>query len=271
RPYRAGNLMGGDAVQYAPILKGVNLWDMLGAYQAPALIKAEGWNHVKMVISDEQMKVYINDMQQPALMIPELLGNTSEGGLELYGTAIFANFTVHPDEIEDLPNQAGADPTSHDSRYLRNWSHTTPVFFPSGRDVVEKDMPNEETKWQEISAERLGLVNLTRLYGRMENNDRRLVWLKTTIQSNRQQEQRMDLGFSDEVWVFINGQFLHIDKNFYVNAVRKEPDGRCDLSNTSFTVPLNEGVNELLIGVSNFFFGWGIVARLDEVEGIQFK
>jgi len=271
RPYRAGNPMGEDAVQYAPILKGVNLWDMLGAYQGSAVINAEGWNHVKMVISEQQMRVFINDMQHAALEIPKLEGNTSEGSIVLYGNAIFANFTLHPNEIGNLPNKAGADPTSHDPRYLRNWLHTTPILFPSGRDVVGKDMPIEETKWQEISAERLGLVNLPRLYGRAENNERRLIWLKTIIQSDRQQERRIDLGFSDEVWVFINGQFLHIDKNFYVNAIRKEPDGRCDLSNTSFTVPLNEGDNELLIGVSNFFFGWGIMARLDDVEGILFK
>ena len=270
RPYRAGNLMGGDAVQYAPIVKGVNLWDLFGAYQSNALIKKEGWNHIKMVISEQQMQVFVNDMQHAALEIPELCGNTSIGSISLDGNAIFANLTISPNATADLADKLVSDHTSHDPRYLRNWSHTIPVAFPEGRDIIFDDLPNESTKWQEILAERFGLVNLTRLYGSDKNDERRLVWLKTNIQSDRAQERKINLGFSDEVWVYINGQFLYIDKNYYANAVRKEPNGRCDISNASFPIPLQEGDNELLIGVSNFFFGWGIVARMDEVEGIRF-
>jgi len=51
----------------------------------------------------------------------------------------------------------------------------------------------------------------------------------------------------------------------------KEPDGRLSIENTYFTVPLNQGDNELLIGVANDFFGWGIVARFDKMEGLRFE
>lgn len=45
-------------------------------------------------------------------------------------------------------------------------------------------------------------------------------------------------------------------------------DGRCTIENTTITVPLKEGENTLLIGV-RFFYGWGIVARLEYLDIIK--
>jgi hypothetical protein len=80
---------------------------------------------------------------------------------------------------------------------------------------------------------------------------------------------KLDLGFSDEVWVFINHRYLYVDKNYYGAPIMKQPDGRCTIENTSFDVPLTEGENELLIAVGNFFYGWGIVARLRELTDLS--
>lgn len=78
-------------------------------------------------------------------------------------------------------------------------------------------------------------------------------------------------GFSDEVWVFINGQPLFTDKNYYGSPGMKEPRGRCTIDNTSFKLPLQKGENEILIGVTNYFFGWGIIARVANTDGLKFK
>ena len=270
RAYRAGNPLGPDAIQYASIVKGITLWDLQGHYQGSALLKKEGWNHFKLVVSGQQMLVYVNDMERPALQIPKLEGNTTQGGIAFEGKAIFANLVVRSGEVEGLPKKEGFDPTLQDPHYLRNWSVTAPVSFPFGRDIVNEDMPNDDTDWMEISAERLGLINLTRIYGGSENGERRLVWLKTTIKSDAVREYRLNMGFSDEVWVIINKQLLYLDKNYYGNPIMKEPNGRCSIENTSFKLPLQEGENELLIGVGNFFYGWGIIARLNSVEGLYF-
>ena len=271
RPYRAGNPMGEDAAQYAPIIKGVNLWDMLYEYQGPADIKKTGWNHIKLVVSGRQLLVYVNNMDQPTLAIPELLGNIQQGGLSFNGNIILANIEIKPNEVEGLAAMADPDPTRHDLRYLRKWQVTKPVLFPFGKDIINEDLPNETTKWEPITAERLGLVNLTRVYGKAENNKRRLVWLKTTITAEQDQRVRLDLGFSDEVWVIINQGLLHIDKNYYNSPIMKAPKGRCSVENTNFEIPLRKGENELLIGVANSFFGWGIIARLAKLDGLTFE
>ena len=59
-----------------------------------------------MVISDEQMKVYLND--KLVLWIPELLGPTAGGALALEGNGLYSNFTIEDDNIEDLPNTKGS-------------------------------------------------------------------------------------------------------------------------------------------------------------------
>jgi hypothetical protein len=43
------------------------------------------------------------------------------------------------------------------------------------------------------------------------------------------------------------------------------------IENTLFRVPLNEGENQLLIGVANSFYGWGIVARLDKLTDLTLE
>ena len=110
-----------------------------------------------------------------------------------------------------------------------------------------------------------------RKYGFVENDNRRLAWLKTTLHSDRDQERVLSLGFSDEVWVFINGQILYTGKNYFGTPGQKEPKGRCTIENTHFTLPLRKGDNEILIGLANYFYGWGIIARMDSMEGITIR
>jgi hypothetical protein len=103
----------------------------------------------------------------------------------------------------------------------------------------------------------------------VENDGRRLAWLKTKIQSDRAQERILSLGFSDEVWVFVNGQIVYVDKNYFGTPNAKLPKSRCTIENASIKLPLNEGENEILIGLANYFYGWGIIARLDDMNGIK--
>jgi len=265
---RAGAPLAMDAIQYCPVIKRVVLWDLLPDYQGPAPIKKSDWNHVKLVVSGMQMLVYVNDMSRPVLQIPRLEGNTKSGGIAFSGKSIFANLVIKPNETNGLSPVEGFDPTYQDPRYLRDWFVDTPITFLFGRELNVPDLPGKDHVWNKLSAERRGLVNLTRLFG--ISKDRRLVFLKTNIKSDKEQIRKINLGFSDEVSVILNGQLAYVDKNWYRNPIMKEPEGRCSIENSSFSIPLKAGDNELIIAVSNFFFGWGIVARLDQTDGISF-
>ncbi|MEM8999276.1 MAG: family 16 glycoside hydrolase [Bacteroidota bacterium] len=264
-------------MQYATVIDGVNMWDMTDEYQAAATIYDGRWNHVKLVVSGKQMKVYVNDMDNVALHVPALEGNQETGGIYLSGSVIYANLVIQPNATEGLTETAGYDPTYSDTRYLKHWKVNSPIELPFNRDifkgmqgdvVIDSTLMNS-TEWKSIKAERRGMVNLTRRYGATEDGKRRLAWVKTNIKSETDQVKRLKLGFSDEVWVFIDGQPLFVDKNYYGSPGMKAPRGRCTIANSEIMLPLKKGDNELLLGIANYFFGWGFVARLDSTDGLQ--
>lgn len=257
-----------DAVQYAPSVSGVNFWDMLGHFQGSAYFWKDGWNHVKIVVSGFQMRAYVNDMARPVIEVSRLEGNTSKGTIAFEGDCVVSNVVIKKDQIENLSPLPGADLTNHDPRYIRRWLVNKPVETPKGIDFSVDLMPKPEDSWEVINSERMGLINLTRKFGGHQGM-RKIVWLKVNIESKTAQKKKISLGFSDEVWVFLNGRHLYVDKNLYGSPIMKEPVGRLSLENSSFEIPFKEGKNEILIGVANYFFGWGIVARLENMYGIS--
>ncbi len=261
-----------DAVQYSSIIKGVNLWDLQHEYQSSALLKIGEWNHIKLVVSGKQLKVFVNNPSEPDLYVPCMEGGIPEGKIALGtgfpGEAVFANLVVSPGATEGLDSDAGADITQHDTRYIRNWQVSKPDSLPYGREPGAFMLPKPEMTWGNIQAERRGLVNLTRKFG--GSNYRRFVWLRVKIKSEFNQVQHLKLGFSDEIWVFVNQRPVYVDKNIYFQNMRKSPNGRISLDNCSFLLPLNKGENELIIALSNDFYGWGLMARLENLDGIEF-
>ena len=122
-----------------------------------------------------------------------------------------------------------------------------------------------------LSTERNGLVNISREYGRpLSQPSRAVAWLKTTITSDRKQTKRVDIGWTRELWVFVNGKLVYADKNlFEVEGSRKFPDARCSLDNGVATLPLEPGENEIAIALANNFFGWGLMLRVADPDGVQ--
>ncbi|MEM8486613.1 MAG: hypothetical protein AAF564_13760 [Bacteroidota bacterium] len=275
RTYRADDPLGPDAVQYTALTKGVALWDLHPRYQGPAVIHKEGWNHIKLVVAGKRMQVYVNDMDQPALSIPELMGNTHVGSIAFEGGGIFANLVVTHGAPAGLAPEAAYDPVADDQRYLHQWQVTDAFELPPGRELVSAMLfrahsdhyPMDSTEWQSIASERDGLVNLSRRFGRSDN--RRAVWLRQTIHSSKEQVQTLNLGFSDEVWILLNGQLVYVGKNLYSHPIMKDAFGQITPDDASFALPLQEGENELLIGVANSFFGWAIMARLVNADGLR--
>lgn len=257
-----------DAVQYCPVIDGVIMWDVFDHFQAPALIKPNDWNHIKLVISGYQMRVYINNMSKPVLEIPRLEGNQKQGLIAFDGNCVIANVVIKPNQTEGLTNDEGPDLTNHDANYLRKWMTSKPLKLPRATEPYFRKLPDSTIFEHKIAAERHGLINLTRQFGK--NKEREIVWLKTKIYSETTQQKVLALGFSEEVWVFVNKQFSHADKNLYrTTNVRKYPDGRLSTQNASLPILLQKGENEILIGIANEFYAWGLVARWMDMEGLQ--
>ena len=260
-----------DCVQYAPFAREVLLWDMFPQYQAPAPLRPNEWNHVKVVISGRRMNLFLNGATSPTLAIGSLAGDTQEGDLTLVGPGAFANFKVSPEAVEGLAADPAPDPTAGDKRLVRYWQLAPFSELPDGKEPTLADLPTASPEWRGLAAERGGLVNVTRVYGLpVKRPVRALTWLKTTISSTKSQSKKVAIGWSREIWLFVNGQPVFADKNLYQPAsARKPPDGRLSLENGSFVLPLKAGDNEIAVALANNFYGWGLILRLEDLEGLQ--
>ena len=258
-------------IQYTPQTHGVLLWDLFPQYQTRAALRENGWNHIKMVVSGRRMNVFVNDAASPTLEVGRLEGDAMKGGLHLEGPGTFANIVITPDAVDGLPPEAAKDPTDADRGLIRNWRLSTFSSLPNGKDPVYHDMPSASQEWKTISTERNGLVNISREYGRpLPEPNRAVAWLKTTITSDRKQTKKVDIGWTREVWVFVNGKLQYADKNLWEQeGARKFPDARCSLENGSFTLPLEAGDNEVAVAIANNFYGWGLMLRLPDTEGFH--
>lgn len=260
-----------DCIQYAPNVRGVLLWDMLPQYQSPAPIREGEWNHIKLVVSGQRMNVYVNGEKSPSLKISKLEGEVDEGNVAFEAPGSFANLIITPNAVDGLSRQPEKDATASDSRYVRSWQMTPFSQLAENATPAISELPPPSADWKPISAERGGLVNVSRQYGiPLPRPNRAVVWLKTNIQSQGEQKKQVSIGWAREIWVYVNGQLAFADKNLYQPpSARKNPDGRCSVENGSFTLPLKNGDNEVAIAVANNFYGWGFIFRLDDTKGIR--
>jgi hypothetical protein len=258
-------------IQYAPQTHGVMLWDFFPQYQTRAPLRENGWNHIKMVVSGRRMNVFVNDVPSPTLEVDRLEGDAMRGSLHMQGPATFANMVITPDAVGGLSPEAARDPLDGDRGLIRNWRLSKYYALPSGKDPMYNGMPGLSQEWQPISAERRGLVNISRVFGRpLAKPNRAVAWLKTTITSDTKQTKRVEIGWTRELWVFVNGKLVYADTNlFEQEGARKFPDARCSLENGSFTLPLEAGDNEVAVAIANNFFGWGMMLRLADSEGVH--
>lgn len=258
-------------IQYAPETHGVLLWDLYPQYENRAPLRENGWNHIKMIVSGRRMNVFVNDAPSPTLAVGRLEGDAMTGGLRLQGPGTFANVVITPNAVDGLPPTPARDPLDGDPGLVRHWRVSPFTALPVGKDPGYGDMPAAPRDWKSIGTERAGLANLSREYGRpVSAPDRAVAWLKTTMRSDRAQTKRVEVGWTREVWIFVNGKLVYADKNLFdVDAARKSPDGRCSLENGVFTLPLDAGDNEIAIAVANNFFGWGLMLRVAEPQGIH--
>ncbi len=271
-----------EAVQYTPIMKGTMCWDMMEQFEGNATYRQDRPNHLKLVVAGKRMLVFVNGqlagagsqgtpggtVRQPTLDIPELEGNTTHGTLAFAGQAIISNLVVKPGKTEGLLPVAVTDPTANDPRYLRHWQMTKPDSIPGGGDFSYGQMPGKETAWEPIDAERRGVINLTRRW--VVNRSHQIVWLKTKIRAEDARNATLRLGFLDEVWIMLNGRFVFVDKNLFSQPIAKNK-GRLSLENALVVLPLQQGDNELLVGLGSNFYSWALVARLDMLDGLTIE
>ena len=78
----------------------------------------------------------------------------------------------------------------------------------------------------------------------------------------------MSFGYSDEASIFLNGKPVFTGKS----AFRfRDPGflGIMDVEDDAVYLNLKKGRNEIVLGVADYFGGWGFICRMDDVHGIK--
>jgi hypothetical protein len=276
-----------ECIQYMPTAHHVFEWDLYGQYQTHAPIHPDGWNHIKLVLSGARMNVFVNGEHAPTLAVGTLVGGFPDGSIQLHGPASYAHLSIAPNVVDGLPAVASRDPAKDDLRYVRHWLASKPFVMPSrmdatleektGIDPVYSSMPKQTASWKPIALDPGGMVNLTRWYGDAQTGQAITgIWLKTTINADHDQIKHVDMGWTREVWVFVNGKLAYQSKNLFgIKSASKEPGGRLSLTNGSFDVALQKGANQIVVAIDDNFaggqqhWGWGLEMRLANTDGIR--
>jgi len=271
-----------DAMQYTPVLNTGANWQI---YNGPGFtgavdIPMDAWFHLRLEIAGAQAKLYVKDMDKPALVMTDLKSGVQKGGLALYvltGATYFANF-----EFRETPETAWErhlPPMPPGT--LTRWS-ISPSYDALARNLERALSPAERDaiKWQDVEAESPGFVVLYRyreaphlrvtfandFSKRLEPQPgTKVLYAKTTIRSGRDEVKRLSIGYSDEVSVFLNGKILYRGRsaqNFRDPAFL----GIVNPENDAVYLTLKKGNNELVLAVSELGGGWGFICRLEDLK-----
>ena len=272
-----------DALQYTPVLGTGRNWQL---YNGPGFtgqvdIPRSEWFHLRLVVTGAQAKLYLRDMETPALVMDDLKSGVQRGHIALYdltGETYFTNFQVRT--TPDAPWERHLPPM--DANAITKWQ-ISPSYDALKRDLEKPLSPAEiaEIKWQDVEAEAPGKVILQRyrqaphpMVTFQRDFSKRLdpqpgmqmLYARTTIPSDREQIKKLEIGYSDDVTVFLNGKPLWRGRS--AQGFR-DPRflGIVNPENDAVYLPLKKGNNELMLAVSELGGGWGFICRLADVSG----
>jgi hypothetical protein len=267
-----------DAMQYTPVLNtGLN-WQLFNGpgFTGAVDISKNEWFHLRLEIAGAQAKLYVKDMQKPALTMTDLKTGIQKGQIalaDLIGETHFSNFEVR--ETPPVAWERHLPPMPPNT--LIKWS-ISPDYDALTRNLEQPLTASERNsiQWQDVEAEPPGLVVLYRY--RQAPHPRvtfqadfstrlqpqpgmKVLYARTTVDSDRDQIKKLYIGYSDEVSVFLNDQIYYRGRS--AQAFR-DPGflGIVNPENDAVYLPLKKGRNELLLAVSELGGGWGFICRL---------
>lgn len=283
RPHKSGLE---DAVQYTPAWNGSACWQLYSGpgFTAATEIPKEKWVHARIEISGLGARVFFNNSDQPVLVVEDLKRGNGPGSIGLWGSATgghFANFTYR---VDNSIASVAKKPAAIQSGILTKWE-LSEAFDTSARNPETMPSASEiaAMKWQPVGVEAPGMVVINRYRQTSgavpffreaaervgKRAGRKGVFARTVINSNRDQIVKMSLGYSDEVSIFLNSKPVFTGRS----AFRfRDPGflGIMDVENDVIYLPLRKGRNELVLGLADYFGGWGFIGRIDGASGISF-
>lgn len=266
RPHQRGNP---DATQYTPVFNFLAGWQLYHGpqYSNDHNFEADTWQHVKIVVSGTRADIYLNDMENVALAIPELKSGINAGGIELFSNRIpayFANLQLTENASPSLTGKPTPLPPTPDSR-ISSWAVSSAFSDDSLGEPGTLKVNVDELDWVVVASEEDGITNIARFAKLSAEANTSLARVTLTAQSAR--TTILKFGYSDKVRVYLNGEELYRG----TNGFRSRDYRYLGTIGLFDEVPLRlkKGRNELILAVTESFGGWGVMGDIKERSGLN--
>ncbi len=266
-----------DAIQYTPVFNDVAAWQLYGPGDGwgMAAFDRHEWIPIRIEFSGNHIRVFAGQSND-AIVSTHLRREVESGGLGLWALfgAYFSNFRYTPSGIsEDNPVVPDIEP-----EVITNWNISNAF---RADDVNLTEASSEEFKdWIEVKSESSGLVNLSRYLpdedfrnmpedGDFDVGQSALgAHAKVIITSDSNQIKKLHFGYSDDVVILLNGKPMYTGKSGFRS---RDPlfQGMIGYHDAVF-LDLKKGDNELIFTITEAFGGWGLMAKFEDVNGIEF-
>ena len=270
RPHQSGNP---DATQYTPVINGSSGWQLYHGkgHSAAYNFNFEEWMHIRLIINEGKADVFINDMSQPFLHISDLKLSPTAGQIAFsswVGSAYYANLTYQ--EIDNPPLVSKVTPLpSLAKEVIPKWQVSTAFADTLLNEIAYfSDFPlKKKLNWQTVPVEYTGTVNLARVSALSKASN--MILVKAVIHSDKNQLKRLDFGYSDGAVVYLNEEAIYKGHNNFRSRDYRYL-GSIGYFDAVF-LPLQKGRNELIFAVSENMGGWGLKAKLANLEGVRIE
>ncbi|MEO7311147.1 MAG: hypothetical protein ABIX01_12170 [Chitinophagaceae bacterium] len=279
-----------DSYQYAPVYNGNSSWQLyhdqytgvndgfihwsaIGqgmGYNAPLNFVFDEWMHVKLVVKGSQAELYLRNSPEPVAFMKELKRRPQGGSIGVksaVGATRFANFSFLPLDNPVLKGN-GAFSITTPTGTVESWKLSS--FFKESA-ISANGAPDVKLlsglSWKTMLAERSGLVNISVL-GPIKDSAN-TSFAKLVVVSTTDQVKKMDIGYSDAIRVYCNGQLLFAGTNAFRTRDYKYLGtiGYFD----ALYLPLKKGENTILLAISEGFGGWGLMGKWENTDGIRMQ
>ena len=250
-----------NALQYAPRINGSSTWQLYPEFNSTIDLPRNQWTRVRVEVAGSKLAVFINGGEKPVLTVPRLRGPAKTGTVGFWGrvndkpaewAAALTNISIRPAQ----PASSGETLPSQTAGTITDWEFVGP--YPA---TTEMKYDAESIKgWKRLEVEENGLVNLNRQFAAVRGS--RTALLRTIINSAETRSARLEIGYSDEVKIFLNGDPVYQGNNGFESR-HPEYMGFVKPGFENVYLRLRPGRNELVIALTDDQrFGWGITARL---------
>ena len=278
-----------DAYQYTPVYNGLSGWqiyhdlhtnvndglmswklkDKSMGFNGVLEFDFDRWMHVKLVVSGTEAEMYFDGEETPSVYIKDLKHGEQTGSIGLRcnaGPAHFANFSFQKIENPKLTGKKTAFETPPNT--IEKWQISN--AFVEHTIVDQKTIDQsflDNLKWQELKSEHTGLANISKVILPKGEDD--TVLAKVEIASESNQIKRLDIGYSDRVRVYCNGQIIYSGNNGFRTRDYRYL-GTIGYFDAVY-LPLNKGENTIVLAVSESFGGWALQGKFENTDGIKMK